>query len=619
MPKTAQIVDADFTNERSLESELTAKKFRQYGRENFLDFVDRAPDAKTFFESCSRLNGFDVPREFKTAFIDYDEAKLYPVANSPIMTRFERWSSEVRKYKGPYSKNFVETQKTFFKWGTAKTPKDAEFYGLSVIELVEKNHNFENFLKHLLAAIIYAWDRKLFSIERALKEIDKAENTLAGVTTMDQSLKDEMGALLSLYRGFIHMRDGADAEANAVFAKVHQTQPGFLTAVFHNALLEKRMGNDDNALGLVKQLFYADLERLRHAINQDDLPYFKYHLENASIYRVFREYQFAGLFEDISRMIDYEKAEDFTMYNKVASWLRALTDLDLDEYFDEKISKDIGFLTDFVERYEGNNNSFLLTLSDMVVEKFYSVVAAIKERALDRYNREMNGELRKFDEYIASEESEIDIIRRDIEKQREKLVAHFEGQRQEAERKVSQRIEEIESRLERMDKPDYSASRKAFANALTNSGLVAVLMVFTGGMVELLSNWDSFNGDMPTIIEHCLMAGVKWGGVVLALGVVLSVFAAFSKFAEMNTEKRRLAERIDGLSQQRDDEVERLQEKIDQRQDKYERALNERIEDINRRLEKTRHEKAERERELKQRASKETNSLFKRIDAIFEQ
>ncbi|MBI2417251.1 MAG: hypothetical protein HYV28_05000 [Ignavibacteriales bacterium] len=189
--------------------EVLASKLRNYGKDNFPELNFNPITHIDVIREGAALHSLNLPKIYSEQLITLESAKYYLFSDAPVIFRLEEAFPSLKKSKVSVSENYTDIKKFYTKWSIEKSPKEMEFFALSTINLFDRNSNKENFLKYLFPACIYIYDKKFFSVAKAVELLATAEK-ICQASALSEELKVEFSYLISLYKqwkfcSFLHL------------------------------------------------------------------------------------------------------------------------------------------------------------------------------------------------------------------------------------------------------------------------------------------------------------------------------------------------------------------------------------------------------------------------------
>ena len=150
-----------------------------------------------------------------------------------------------------------------------------------------------------------------------------------------------------------------------------------MTAVLYNALSEKILGNRDKTQELLTKVITFDKHRFSYAIENNSLPLFNFFFQNANIYNIFAELQFADMLPQIEMIIAAELSDADKILHKLNKMIQNLSELRMQKYYTDEVKNQIIFIETFLVHFKENKNILSFTAGEFLINKFKKVIDEI--------------------------------------------------------------------------------------------------------------------------------------------------------------------------------------------------------------------------------------------------
>lgn len=607
---------SDYSEKLQIElaSELKRSQFKQLGKELFASYVERSISYQDFFTSLAIYNGFAIPDEINEFFLTEETAVHFPSAYTPDFKQYDDWLRANRRLKGVFNDNISEIKKLYVKWATSRIAKDREYYGLSVLNVINRDQKNDNFLKSLMVAVIYTYDEKLKNKTNALNAIAEARDCFVNGAP-EQKLKEKFLYFISLYEGFVYYKFEEYDTALKVFNECSPVGSRPITAYFYAALLEMKKGNNNRALDLVNSIIAFDVMRFKYALKHNMVNFIYYLLDNSVSYSLFRYPEFTDLGTEIKSLINNQRSQDTYGFDRLPIWIQNFSELRLNEYYDTGIKNRLAFLEQYFELFRNNKSCFMSIIADEVVTLFKEMVQSLKDQMKQSHSRVIKAELENFDSYVKDTEIDIDMIKIDREKSIKRFELNFEDIKRKAEQKSQLLLESYEKEYDSVDSDIEYDPGKTFKNAMTNNLIISIVMVFVGGVIGAFSVGEnrSFNAFLGT----GLFDGVIVGIVVYMMGTIMSALIVSTVIRQKKQKKKSIASKLERAKKQRIEEQEKLKKEYNGKLDALSKTYEDRLKQKEKEIEQAKESRTERENEIKEVVAQKITELYQRVDSIF--
>ncbi|MCE1190228.1 MAG: hypothetical protein LWX56_13955 [Ignavibacteria bacterium] len=596
--------------DQRLTAEVLAARLRSYGKDNFPELNMSPVTHLDVIKEGSALHSLNLPKQYSEQFISLESARFFLLSDSPLLTRLEEAMPSLRRNKGVFSENYPELKKFFAKWSIEKTPKEADFYAISVLNLFERNTNRENFLKYLYPAVLFIYDKKHYSVQKAVEYLETADKHCS-TSSVSEDLKLEFSYLVSLYKAFAVLSLGDRDQALLYFNEAMSSKNSGITAQFYISLLSLS-NTEEKQTSFINGIINHDIKRLMFAIEVNDINLFSFFLKTAVSYNIFREPEFSPLLPEIRVLFEATVETGKAGYQVLFNWLHNFTSFPYKEFCTDKMLNEIRFLDQFMERYQVSKNLFLSLIQESLTLKFTVIVQEIKQRIKNDIISKKFIELELYDHQMRDEMNRIRKMNDELESNKTLMKKKMQEVIEETEKKFNDALSALENKIASIDTSAEYDPSVTFNNIMVYNIILAIVLFIIGGFIGSFS--DHSNSSIGDHFGSLIVSGIKWGGFVFLGGLLIAVVSSASKVVERTNEKHRLMKKNTTYKNQKDRAVERVSKEYDKKIASVEEVTKVRVSDLNKRIDDLRAEKEERERELKKEAETETTTMMTNVD-----
>ncbi len=602
-------------DEEPLQRELLNSRFRNFAKEKFHSAIQLDTDYIDFLRRIAIQEAFKLPQEFNDYQIILETAPLFWLSDAKILEKAEELFVN-KNTRSPIVSDYNEIKKFYSKWITQKSEKEKQFFALSTINLIERNSNELNFLKYIIAAVVFSFDKRIYAPEKSIELFDKSIFNVEKSKLSDE-LKSEFSYVINLYKGFVNLRSEKMEEAgqNFEFAETYKTNG--VSAKIYKAIIENRLQNTDKTIGLISQIIDYDKGRLNFAIQHNHLQLYKFFIENSAIYSVFNELEFSTLFYEIEQLFSTILFGEDKKILELNLMIDKLNELKMNDYIDEKISKKINFLRNFINNYSENTNILVLDSSLKLIDKFQNIIDDIKDSISKNYYTVITNDIRVFDETIEDNLKTIEYLKKEKDEVKEKIGKRYSQTIKNLEENYNETIKAIEFKVEGIDSNKNLDPSNAFNNAMVYNIIISTLIFIFGGFAGTMIDKNSGNLDgFAGFFSQTILSGVKWGGIAFVLGSLIAVFSTMSAIWEKANEKQRLLRQLGYLKNQKEREVDLLRKESESKIKSLLENYDERIQDYKESIESLKTDKNAKYLEYKKMADEKIAKLYRKLDEI---
>jgi len=613
--ETLRILRGD-GGEEQLARELNIAKFRSYAKDKFLDYVKYDIQYLDLLKESARHTAFNLPELINEFFIKIDAAPYFWILDSNILAKAEESFRAASKNVLTAGGNYGEIKKFYLKWLTQNNEKEKQYFALSTINLIERNINANNFLKYLLNASIYAYDNRIFSPEKAESLLEKSLQVIETADVPDEVQRDFL-YLVNLYYGFIEMKIGNIDVANAKFETAQQFKHNGMTAVFYNALAEKILGNRERTQELLTKVIVFDKHRFNFAIENNSLPLFNFFFQNANIYNIFSELQFADMLPQIEMIIATELSDADKILHKLNKMIQNLTELRVQKYFTDSVKNQLIFLETFLVHFKENKNILSFTAGEFMINKFKKIIDEITSQVESHFLDTIETQLSIYDYGIEDSKETMKKLQNDIEETRQKLKKGLENTIEKINQHHKMAIANLEYKMTHLEGNKKFDPASAFNNSMVFNSVISLMVFIIGGFIGGFLDTVNESYSLSEIFSMTIIAGIKWGGVTFLLGLLISFVSSASAIWERTNEKIKIQRDINYLKNHREKEIQHVKTETERSLKSFEKSFENRIEALEKKVESLKEERKDRFDDLKQEAKDQIDRLKNRIESVF--
>lgn len=601
-------------DEEYLQRELLNSKFRNFAKEKFLNLIQFDVDYIDFLRRISIQEAFKLPIELNDYQIRIDTAPLFWLSDANILEKAEELFLNKNKRVSIVS-DYSEIKKFYSKWITQKSEKEKQFFALSTINLIERNSNDLNFLKHILAAVVFSFDKRIYAPDKSIELLTKSEEKIEKSKLTDE-LKSEFSYLTNLYKGFVNLRSERIEEAAQNFDFAQTFKNNGVSAKLYKAITENRFSNYENAVQLITEIIEYDKNRLNFAIENNHLPLYKYFLESAAIYNVFTEYEFSSLYYELENLFTAAFFGEDKKILELNLMLDRLSELKINDYLNDQINKKRLFLGEFIKNYGENKNILITDSSLKLIEKFESIIEDVKESITKKFYEGVAEEIRVFDYTMQENLRSIEYLKKEKEEVKSKVGTRYNLAIKNLEENYTETLKILEYKVEGIDSNKNLDPSNAFNNAMIYNLIISMLVFIFGGFAgAFIDNGGSMDG-FAAFFSQTMLSGLKWGGIAFVLGSMISIFSTVSAVWERANEKQRILRQIAYLKNQKEREVDALRKESDQKIASLMETYEERMEDYLEANKSLQEDKTKKYQEYKLEADQKIEKLHNKLNEI---
>jgi hypothetical protein len=590
-------------------------KFQNYGKQLFQDYLDVNYTLPQYIQNTAELYSYNLPSELKQVFIPIKTAPYAWASELPIIYQFDELLKSGKRSNLDLYEQYDEVKKFFIKWVIESIEKEKAYYALSALNLIDKNVNRENFIKYILAGTIFTFDSKFRLPEKASEMYNKAENTIMELQ-IDEHAKSEFQYYINVFRGFNSYIGRNFEDANSHFTSALSKKANGVTALFYNSISKKHLNDLPQVLQNISDVIKYDLNRLNYVSNTNNLTLFSYILKNCVTYEIFKENEFSDVYSGIKTVVDSFCSQESSVIKTISERLISLKELKLDEHFDDHAKKEMEFLNDLFQSYKENKNVFIQMMLEGFLKKFENIIERIKSKIFEKANGEVASELFHFDISIKDDTELIGQLQKELESTKESNNKNMSLSIQSITKNYEDQIGYLQEKLNKLETTKEYDAASSFNNNMVYNLIVSLIVFLIGGLIGGSDGKVEASFRNSEFVSSLIVNGIKWGGIIFFLGIIVSFISYLSTIVERANQKQKLIKRISILKSQKETAIEETKNEFVKRQKSLEDSIKQKIEDTIKRIENLKIEKAKKEISLREEVFKTFEDKLKSLNSI---
>ncbi len=597
-------------------SDVITAKFRSLAKQYFQFNVLKETDNLNLVKESSLFYGFRLPESIGELFIKYEEAPLFWVYNSPVMQHLENLFNTSVTRAG--SESYYKIIKEFYtKWLLNKHENEKRYFAASALKYVEKKSNKNNFLNLIYQSVILGYDRYLANPSKAVELLEISMELING-QKLNDDIKEKLKYLILLYQGFYCIKQNNNKSALNYFTEALSVNSSGITAKFYqtlNSVIEK---DEFISPEILNDLYSYDILRIEFAIDNNNLAMMKYFIKYALISNLFFYPELSNsypVFFDFLRDIINSTEYDI---NKLKANLNNLKNLNMQEYYDNKIESNILFIEELVRNYYKEDNVLFVGIAYKLYEKFKQTVEAITSGIKNKFYGEAEEKLKVFENELQYKLSELQILTKEHEEQKIKFKEKMDNTLKAFEKKAAEHIAYLEERIENLNLQKGYDPRSAFKNAMTYNIMLSFTVFLMSGCAEYSNTFISETARYYDFFSTVVLTGFKWGIIAFSVGLIISLAAALVAVTEGSNQKKKLLKTINKIKDDKDYQIEYYRKESEIREKESDEKFNKTLEVRKKYIDSLKAEKETEEKKYKEEADKNINRECKPLLALIE-
>ncbi len=595
--------------------ELLISRYKNLARELFKGQINYDKTSTEIVEEITRNYSVNLPTEINEYAIIIDHVPLFWLSDLGLIHRLEADLKKRNLFRHEGTSSLKEIKKFYSKWILQKNEKERNFFAMSTINLIERNPNKNNFIKHIILSVILSFDKRIFKPEKAIESLQKAKGVLENLD-IDPNIKTEFLYIIQYHIGFVFFKKRDFETAKAYFNNAITLKPSGVTALIYLAISEKETGKDDAAVEIFNKIVELDLKRYEFAINVDNLNLFSFFLNTSYVYAVFQEMHFADMATSLEFVLDSFNTNERNYIEKLSAWVDKLDELRIKEYYTEKVKKELDFIESFDNRYRNSSNVLILMVGNLMIEKFHQLTENILEGVRRKHLVKVQAELFIYDKQAEDAKEAMKSLEKSSGSRKEALRKKGEEEIKIITALYDERLEYMEKQFEFIDKNNKFDPGKAFSTAMFYNLIIAAMIFVIGGFGGQMMG--SENAQLGEIFGDFFVNGIKWGGITFVLGFFVSLFTAASTITEKSSEKRKMRLRIDNYKKEKERVINNLKKENEKKLKMFDANFSDELHREESRLTKVVEEKKHKFSVMNSDVEAEVEKVKLKLNSIFE-
>ena len=530
--------------------EANLSKFYKLAKDHFQISIKNDNVPINYIKESIRFFSLDLPPELKEIFIPFSDAPLFWTYESSLLAQIEEFmkSNFSRSDSLGINKQIYEN---YTRWATAKLKNEKEYFAITTINFIERDLNKHNFLKLILKGIILTYQDTFHNPVKANELLTNAVVIINSLRLNDQ-LKTELKYIISLYRGFIHLRENSYEQAQAIFKESLELKPHGSTAKLYAALTEINLEHEDLASYYLNEIFNYDLYRLAIALKTNNAGMFSYFCRNAFFHNVFYEKDFCKFYDSIEQLLDVHKNYDNEIINMCIQSLAMIKANNLSEYIDEEINKSLQFTEKIIQSYSKSTNMLIYATYPEFYKKLAEIIAGISAKIRTRYYNEVNQKLSTFNTDINENINAEKHLHDELETFTIKNKTDLKNSLKKINEDHDYEAHVIEELLNGLPHSDRYNPRASMSSYMTYNIIIAFLVFFFGGVAGYSNKTVGDASEFNSMLTFILVTATKWGAISFFLGLIVSLIFSVIIIVERFEVKSKLQKRLVNLKYEKD-------------------------------------------------------------------
>ncbi len=448
--------------------------------------------------------------------------------------------------------------------------------------------------------------------QKAVELLEKSKE-LINEQKINDDIKEELKYLLFLYQGFFCIRQNDIESALNYFGEALSVKPFGITAKFYHSLNTVIEKDEYFSTAILNDLFSYDISRIEFAINNNNLIMMNYFIKSALMSNLFYYPQlsnsfsvFFDFFRDIKNSVEHD-------INNLRANFNNLKNLNLNEYYDDKVKSNISFIEKIFKSYYKEENILFSGITDKLYQKFKNTLDIIINRIKEKSFGEVKEKLKVFENELQYKLTDIQLLTKEHEDQKSRFKERTNNTLKAVERKASENIAYLEERIENINLEAGFDPKAAFKNAMTYNIMLSFTVFLMGGCAEYSNTFMTNTVKYYEFFSTVVLTGFKWGLIAFSVGLIIALAAAGTAIMEGINQKKKLLQTINKIKDDKDYQVEYYKKEAELREKESDEKFNRAIEERKKYIDNLRTEKEAEEKKCNEQAEKQIQAEIKPI------
>ncbi|HPI36666.1 MAG TPA: hypothetical protein PK397_01870 [Ignavibacteriaceae bacterium] len=581
----------------SLSVEILASRMKSYGKECFPDFSIENYNLENYINRAAILSSFALDSVYKKDMIHAENGYVFWL--SEYAAQFFSLASNNSKKTFLSDEGQREARELFKKWCATTDPKEKTYFGLSLLNHMKRNYSEENLVNLVITSIVFLYDPRLRSFEKALPLLERIESQI-NESGSPQEVKNELLETVYIFKGFNYLLEQKYAEAADNFECTLHVNAYSPTGLYYSLLLSIKNGNISLALENLSTILNYDLRRIELALDANSISLVEFYAKNSILANIFLEEEFAHIFQDVKLILNSSITGSTNTNDEIVLMLEKLSKMGLEEYLDEPIQINTTFLFDYTRLYKNYQNILLNILKEKFLNKSKNLVLKIMENIQTALSKRIDDDLKIYDGQITDAIKKIEHFEKEIETIKSSSKEHLKEAILELEESIKQQINALENRIHKLEESKESNAYSGFNNNMVLNLIVSMVIFIFGGFVNGISESASQSLNYAEVIRSIFSSGFKWSGIVFVLGLIISIIGFVANLIETHHKKQRIMRRISTISGRKEAEINRIKSEYESREKSRIDFLTKKISELQKGIDALKEEKEKRREGLKE-------------------
>jgi len=603
------IKEDEILSSESLSFEAERLEFSRIRKLYFENFISgNRSAAEKILEMKHFFSNFENPLNYEP-FIDEADIPLLWSWDNPYIIAFE---NELKEKLSLFRSKHIDLKKHFSKIFLEEDKNKKEINLKLFLGLTKSFFGINHILIPLLKSIVFLYNKSSINYDLALKELNDSENMLVYLDP-SKSCKKVFTYLINLYKAYAYNKIGSYNEAEERINICLYSNPNGINIHFFRCNFYTKLNQFDKVEDSLNKIVSLDLEKIKNALDKNNLNQFYYSLQNPTLPNIFNFNNLASINEIINKVLSTNFDKKIT-FDNLEKRISAINEINLVEYLDDTFIEKIIFLNHIFSDKNNINTVFFKLIIPIVEEKFLNLVENLKENVKKNYYAELYSKLNDYDKRIR----ELNNKKNELSEELIKLKEQAEKKMQESiklfDESISNAIAESEQLLSNVDLESKLNPFEALQNSMIYNFISSIFVFLLAIFANYINIDNNLSGKVYSVMSYLIIEGIKWAAITFLIGIVISLAYAIFVFIEKTNFQQNLKRKIAQLKKEKEFNIDLIRKDFNKKISALTEENNSKRELYEKRIEELRKEKLETENSLKAKAEQNMQPIMDKIN-----
>ncbi len=603
------IKEDEILSSESLSFEAERLEFSRIRKLYFENFISgNRSAAEKILEMKQFFSNFENPLNYEP-FIDEADIPLLWSWDNPYIIAFE---NELKEKLSLFRSKHIELKKHFSKIFLEEDKNKKEINLKLFLGLTKSFFGINHILIPLLKSIVFLYNKSSINYDLALKELNDSENMLVYLDP-SKSCKKVFTYLINLYKAYAYNKIGSYNEAEERINICLYSNPNGINIHFFRCNFYTKLNQFDKVEDSLNKIVSLDLEKIKNALDKNNLNQFYYSLQNPTLPNIFNFNNLASINKIINKVLSTNFDKKIT-FDNLEKRISAINEINLVEYLDDTFIEKIIFLNHIFSDKNNINTVFFKLIIPIIEDTFLHLVENLKENVKKNYYAELYSKLNDYDKRIR----ELNNKKNELSDELIKLKEQAEKKMQESiklfDESISNAIAESEQLLSNVDLESKLNPFEALQNSMIYNFISSIFVFLLAIFANYINIDNNLSSKAYSVMSYLIIEGIKWAAITFLIGIVISLVYAMFVFIEKTNFQQNLKRKIAQLKKEKEFNIDLIRKDFNKKISALTEENNSKRELYEKRIEELRKEKLETENSLKAKAEQNMQPIMDKIN-----